>query len=206
MTTTAARRAAIVPPSPPSVPRVCLVAVRADRAVLDGGWWPRSADPVAELPGLVLALGECFGPVRRMMLNRGSWDSHPRRLAVGSRVIRIGWMVSVDPALVIASTENGDQFDLLVVPPGTAEAAARKAMARAADPSDTTRAPDILAEIRVPKARPLAEPPGRDAAAVSVWDNEGGRQVEDGPQDGPHWTAEYCPVAVSARPVAPLAR
>jgi hypothetical protein len=70
-------------------------------------------------------------------------------------VVRIGWFGSVDPALAIATTEHGDQLDLLVVPPGTAEAAARSAMARAADPTDTTRGPGILAAIPAPAPSPL---------------------------------------------------
>jgi hypothetical protein len=142
--TTTADRTTVVSPSPPSTPRVCLVPTRAGRAVLDGGWWPRSGDPVAEIPGLVLALDERYGPVRRLMLSSRAWDSRPSRLAVGSRVIRLGWFVNVDPALAIATTERDGQIDLLVVPPGTAEGTARAAMARAADPADTTRAPDIL--------------------------------------------------------------
>ena len=34
--------------------RLQVVATRATRAVLDGGWWPRSRSPATELPGLVL--------------------------------------------------------------------------------------------------------------------------------------------------------
>lgn len=174
-----AHRGTTSPPSPPSTPRVCLVPVRASRAVLDGGWWPRSADPVAELPGLVMELSERYGPVRQVMLNRRSWDAWPRRLAVGARVIRIGWFASVDPALAIATTERGDQLDLLVVPPDVAEAAARHAMQRAADPTGTMRAPAILAAILAPPARPLTGTVGRDTDAGGVWDNEGGRQARD---------------------------
>jgi len=33
-----------------------LGSARAPGTLLDGGWWPRSADLAAELPGLVLAL------------------------------------------------------------------------------------------------------------------------------------------------------
>jgi hypothetical protein len=88
-------------------------------------------------------LGERYGPIRQMMLSSRVWESRPRRLTVGARVVRLGWFTSMDPALVIATTEQGDQLDLLVVPPGTAEAAALRAMARAADPADTLRAPDI---------------------------------------------------------------
>jgi hypothetical protein len=178
MTAITTDRTAIVPPSPPSTPRVCLVPVRAGQAVLDGGWWPRSADPVAELPGLVLALDERYGPIRQIMLNRTAWDSHPGRLAVGSRVVRLGWFASVDAALVIATTEHGAQLDLLVVAPGTAQDAARRAMARAADPADTTRAPDILLTTTAVPARPRTVAAGQDTDAGSAWDNEGGRQVE----------------------------
>src|SRR5688572_29184450 len=115
--TAPAHRATIVPSLPPSKPRVRLVKVRAGQAVLDGGWWPRSADPAAELPGLVLALGERYGPIRQLMLNNHVWDNRFRRLAVGARVVRLGWFASVDPGLAIAITEQGNQLDLLVVPP-----------------------------------------------------------------------------------------
>jgi Family of unknown function (DUF5994) len=170
MSTTTAQRVAIVPQSPPSTPRVCLVPTRTGRAVLDGGWWPRSCDPVAELPGLILSLNERYGPIRQVMLNSTAWDSRFRRLMVGPRAVRTGWFTSLDPALVIATTDSGDQVDLLVVPPSTAEGAARAAMARAADPTNTMRAPQILAAI--PAAADRA-PAGLDADAGSAWDNEG---------------------------------
>lgn len=177
MTMTATHRVTIVPPLPPSTPRLCLVPVRAARAVLDGGWWPRSADPIAEVPGLVLALGDHFGVIRGLMLNRDAWDSRPRRLAVDGRVIRLGWFASVDPALVIASTERGDQLDLLVVPAHTPEAAARTAMSQAADPANTIRAPDILAAIPARLARQSVAATARDTDARAAWDNEGGHLV-----------------------------
>jgi hypothetical protein len=150
---------------------VHLGPVRAGRAVLDGGWWPRSGDAVTELPGLIVALDARFGPIRQVLLNIGAWDHRFRRVAVGTRVVRMGWFTSLDPALLIAITERGDQLDLLVVPPGTTEVAARVAMARAADPADTTRAADILAAMA---ARPDTAPQD-DVTPVSVWDNEGGR-------------------------------
>jgi hypothetical protein len=181
MTTTADHRGTIVPPLPPTTPRVCLVPVRANQAVLDGGWWPRSTDPIAEVPGLVLALDDRFGPIRRLMLNRDAWDSHPRRLTVGGRVIRLGWFASVDPALTVATTERDQQLDLLVVPVHTPEAAARTAMALAADPSNTMRAPDILATIpAVPASQPVVVA-AHDADARAAWDNEGGHHLEDLP-------------------------
>jgi hypothetical protein len=173
MTTDDIHRATIVAAPPSSVPRLHLAPVRAGRAVLDGGWWPRSWDPVAELPGLILDLDASFGPVRQVLLNIDAWDRRFRRLAVGSRVVRMGWFTSLDPALLIATTERGDQVDLLVVPPGTAQPAARAAMARAADPADTTHAPAILATMPAG----LIAPPDDDSPA-SVWDNEGGHLAD----------------------------
>ena len=174
MSTNDIQRATIVASPPFSPPRLLLAPVRSSQAVLDGGWWPRSWDPVAELPGLILALDSRFGPIRQVLLNIDAWDCRFRRLAVGARVVRMGWFTSLDPALLIAATDRGDQIDLLVVPPATAEAAGRSAMARAADPADTTRAPGILT---VMPAAPDT-PPDDDPAPASVWDNEGGHLAE----------------------------
>ena len=132
-------------PQSPLGPRLSLPAVRAARAVLDGGWWPRSLDAAVELPGLVLALDERYGHIRRLMLSSATWDGRFRRLGVGGREIRIGWFSTVDPAVLIATTDSGDQVDLLVVPPHTPEAVAHSAMATAADPANRLRGPAVLA-------------------------------------------------------------
>jgi hypothetical protein len=141
----AALRAAVVPRSPPSDPRLLLAKARAGQAVLDGGWWPRSWDPVAELPGLVRALSKRYGRIRSLMLNSGAWDGHFRRLAVGADPVRVAWFASLDAALVIAVAEHGEQIDLLVVPPSASTAAAELAMTTAADPTNLLHAPAILA-------------------------------------------------------------
>jgi hypothetical protein len=171
MPTTSAERATIVPSPQPSAPRLALARVRAGRAVLDGGWWPRSRDPAAELPGLVLALSDHYGRIRQVMLSGRAWDSQLRRLAVGANVVRVGWFASLDPALLIATTDRGDQVDLLVVPPDTAVALAEQAMAAAADPANHRRATDLLAATAVP---PAAAENDDSFDPSAVWDNEGG--------------------------------
>ena len=172
---TVIERVTIVPSTPPSRPRLVLAPTRADYAVLDGGWWPRSWDPVAELPGLVLALADRFGPIRQLMLSSTAWDSRFRRLTVGTGVLRMGWFTSMDPALLIATTDRGEQIDLLVVPPQTATTAAEQAMATAARPDNVARAPEILG-MRA-DAHPVAGT-GHDPGPDAVWDNEGGHLVE----------------------------
>jgi hypothetical protein len=143
---------------------------RGGQAVLDGGWWPRSSDPVAELPGLVLALSDRYGPIRNVMLNSSAWDSRFRKLAVGAAIVRMGWFTSLDTALLIATTDRGDQIDLLVVPPTTSATAAEQAMSRAADPTNTTHAPDILAA--------TSAVPVTGAGPSGVRDNKDGRTAE----------------------------
>ncbi|WP_406045756.1 DUF5994 family protein [Micromonospora sp. NBC_00898] len=164
----------VIPPSPPSRPRLSLAPTRG-RTVLDGGWWPRSWDPVAELPGLVLALTERHGRIRHIMLNIHTWDSRIRRLAVGPDVVRIGWFDTLDPALLVATTGRDVQVDLLVVPPGTTPEAAERAMATAADPTNLRHAPDILTTGPTPHATTTTS-----SDAYAVWDNEGGSPASDG--------------------------
>jgi hypothetical protein len=170
MSANATSRATIVASSPPSTPRLVLAPARAGQAVLDGGWWPRSWDPEAELPGLVLALSDRYGQIRHLMLNSVTWDGRFRRLAVGTAVVRTGWFASLDPAVLVATTDTGDQLDILVVPPRTAADRANRAMTAAADPADTRRAPDILAAALTAPAQDPADSPEANA----VWENEGG--------------------------------
>lgn len=166
---TATRRRTVVPPNAPSVPRLRLASVRNSGAVLDGGWWPRSWDPEAELPGLVLALSERYGRIRNVIANSGAWDDQFRRIAVGSDVVRVGWFTSLDTVMVVATTERGDQIDLLVVPPATTAAVAERAMRTAADPANVVRARDIL--VATPAPVPASTGPGRYPHAVR--DDEG---------------------------------
>ena len=122
------------PASPaPSGPRLPLGAVRlrlgavlSHGTLLDGGWWPRSASPVAELPGLILAIEDRCGRVTRIMLGPAGRDSQPRRLAAAGRVVKIGWFPG-QPAGLLTTFCGSSRIDLLVVPPGTAETDARAA-------------------------------------------------------------------------------
>jgi hypothetical protein len=143
--------------------RVVLVKARANRAVLDGGWWPRSTDPAVELPGLIHALSERFAPIRYVLLNNAAWDGRFRRIEVDGRTVRTGWFASLDPALLVATTEAGDQIDVLVVPPSTEDGAANDAMARAADPDDNAGAPEILAAVASADPASRADSAGRRA-------------------------------------------
>ena len=95
--------------------------------VLDGAWWPRSREPIVELTNLVTALAARHMSVRHVMLTAGAWDSHPHRIQIDGRVVRLGWFATLDASLLIADTDSDRRVDLLIVPfdatPGQATAA-----------------------------------------------------------------------------------
>jgi uncharacterized protein DUF5994 len=137
-------RATIYSLSPPSTPRLRMEPTGSGRGPLDGGWWPRSTDPVAELPGLILAIDHLRGPVRQLILNAQGWDSHPRRLGVAGRVIRPGHFASQPATLLTAICDRGGRVDLLVIPPDTPRRIADTAMLIAAATDNVLPAQDIL--------------------------------------------------------------
>ena len=144
-------------PAPPSRPRLGPQPDSSARTLLDGGWWPRSADPAVELPGLILAIDERHGPITRIMLGMADWDaSRPRRLRVdspaGSRVVRLGWFETMPAGLLIAIARAG-RTDLLTVPPHTGKPAAWAAMEQAAQASNRAHTPALLA-VAAAAARP----------------------------------------------------
>jgi Family of unknown function (DUF5994) len=143
----------------PARPRLLLQPDRSILTLLDGGWWPRSADPAAELPGLILALDERLGRVTRVMLGSADWNGpRPRGLQVdgtaGGRVVRLGWFATMPAGLLTAFSANGRRTDLVTIPPHTSELDAVAAMRRAAKPDRSRAVPGR----RVPYTRALPTP------------------------------------------------
>ena len=131
-------------PRPPAV-RLRLNRTLSGRGVLDGGWWPRSRDPGAELPELIAGLDSRLGVITRVMLNMDAWDGRPRRVAAGGRRIHVGWFHTMDAHMIGLTNTNRKRFALLVVPPTSTTASAGIAMTMAAEDENSTRPADILA-------------------------------------------------------------
>jgi Family of unknown function (DUF5994) len=151
--TTAAERLTVTSLTPPSIPRLRMESTGSRRTLLDGAWWPRTTDPVAELPGLVLAIDKLRGPVTRLVLAAAGWDPRPRRLGVDGRVLRLGYFASQPVSLLTAICGN-DRIDLLVVPPDTGGGTADAAMILAATTNNLVHARDILLTVGTPTTRP----------------------------------------------------
>jgi hypothetical protein len=137
-------------PAPPDAARLRLDPHPSRTTILDGAWWPRSSDVLAELPPLAAALAGLRGEITHILLNPAEWDlPHPRRAAEGRRAVRLGWYTAQPAGLVTVMSDFGrDRFDLLVVPPGASADSADTALTAAADADDKRRTPELLADIK----------------------------------------------------------
>ena len=145
-------RETVISPAPLAGPRLLLQQDDAGPAPLDGGWWPRSADPAVELPGLVLDLDKRHGRITRVLLGATDWNtSRPSRLQVrgptGTRTVRLGWFASMPAGLLTAISASDQRTDLVTIPAGTSEQDAADAMEQAAHAGNREHAPAILAAI-----------------------------------------------------------
>ncbi|WP_433263399.1 DUF5994 family protein [Actinosynnema sp. CS-041913] len=127
-------------------------ALRPDGAPhghVDGGWWPRSTDPVAEFPALITALAS-RGPIRRVSYHLGVWGPAGRRLTVAGVDVRMEGFHTPQPDIVTLIGPHLTRTVLLVVPPGTAGGAARAVLRAAADQGTTASVAEILEGNGVP--------------------------------------------------------
>ena len=158
VTSTPATAASTRPSAPPGL-RLQLDPTMAGTGAVDGGWWPRSRDPDAELPGLIAGLDASLGPITRVALNLDAWDSAPRRVAVDGRRVRVGWFRQMDAHTIGLTRAAQDRVVLLVVPPQATPAAAQIAMAMAADGATNAGPADILATTGIGGQSPAPVPP-----------------------------------------------
>ena len=144
-------------PAPPAKARLLMQQDRTGRGLLDGGWWPRTNDPAAELPGLIPELDERHGRIIRIMLGTGDWDAtRPRLLSFpasrGRRVVKLGWFDSMPAGLLTAISASGERTDLVTIPPQASVESASAAMRQAATAGNREHSPASLAAITVPAA------------------------------------------------------
>ncbi|OJF11181.1 DUF5994 family protein [Couchioplanes caeruleus] len=75
-------------------------------------------------------------------------STHPGRITVEGRVVRLGWYTSQPAGLLTLICDFGrDRFDLLVVPAQATAACAATAMTAAATTDNQQRTPALLADI-----------------------------------------------------------
>lgn len=116
----------------------------AAMGMLDGAWWPRSADPLAEFPAMIAGIALRIGQPDRVAFNCAVWTEAPGEIVIGGRIIELDGFRSLDKDIVLLHGQDWHRMALLVIPPETAEKAAAAALARASDPYNTESASQIL--------------------------------------------------------------
>jgi hypothetical protein len=130
-----------------------------DAGHVDGAWWPRSRDLAAELPALFAALVTRLGVIERMAYNMNEWRPAARRLETGGTRIKLGGFHSQGANTIDVTSSRGLRVTLLVVPPETQAATARKIAQAAADGGNVERVDTLLARVAgrngMPRPRPV---------------------------------------------------
>jgi hypothetical protein len=158
-------------PAIPLASRLCLCPTLAVRHVLEGGWWPRSRDPAVELPRLIADLNTHFGQraiITRVALNLTAWDRTPHRVAIGDRIVPVGWFQALDADTIALTTTRGDRITLLVVPPETTAPSAAIALAMAALGDNSAHPLAILAASGITTPDAIAASVARHPSCSSV--------------------------------------
>lgn len=136
--------------APPPDPRLSVKSATAVGGQVDGAWWPRSDDAVAEFPGLVMALSSWIGPITRVDCHFDAWG------LVADKLVIKGWPVALAdlPALpahtVMVTGADDRRMTILVIPPGTPGGAARAVLRTAAARDTVATAGEILSGNGVP--------------------------------------------------------
>jgi hypothetical protein len=173
MTSRAGERAA--PEQDPSSPLPARLSLRPPTSPpgpVGGAWWPRSHDLMAELPALTDAFDALRARATTPAARRGTWPQAPCDLPVAGHTVRAAWFASgFDPYTIRLFSYGVGRWDLLVVPPGTAAAAAARLMRAAADPALRLTASALVAaeQCRLDAAGVPGEREG-----VEQWEDEGG--------------------------------
>ncbi len=133
----------------PDGARLSLVPATAPHAGLGGGWWPRSRDATAELPGLIAELSARAGRVSRVALQVGAFDNIPHKLTAGGRKVHVAWFRYMNANTVILTMADRDDLVLLVVPPLASPAAAAQALRAVASGPGVGSADAMLASVGI---------------------------------------------------------
>ncbi|WP_405616712.1 DUF5994 family protein [Streptomyces sp. NBC_00076] len=155
--------------------RLSLAPAGAAPALLDGAWWPRSRDLVAELPTLMAVLDPLWGRITRVTVNPTHWPVVPRKVPVAGHVVNVGWFRSEqDPHELLLLSYHVGRWNLLVVPPWTDPVSAAWLMSAASDPLGTSTASRLMEQAA--RRRTVTE---TDRAVEAVWDSEGGHGARE---------------------------
>ena len=116
---------------------------------LDGGWWPRSRDPIREIQELVWKFPPEYGRISRAWLSTPDWDSEPRMVDLGTRCLRVSSSPYEDTHVLVLQTLSRRRLTLLVVPPSYSRRDGEAALAAASTSGNRTSGADVLGSAQI---------------------------------------------------------
>jgi hypothetical protein len=119
--------------------RLALKPKTALTGAVDGVWWPRTTNPLAEFPAMIAGVELYRRPVDRMAFSPIAWDDAPDRIVVAGATIELEGIRSLDRSTVWVSGVDRHCVVLLVIPPGTNEREATAMLAANGHDSDQAR-------------------------------------------------------------------
>jgi hypothetical protein len=150
-------------PAAPTGPRLSLDPALPQGGGVSGGWWPRSRDAGAGLPGMLTELTARAGRVSRVALQVDAFGSIPHQLTVGGHRVHVAWFRSMNANIIGLTMAGRGGLTLLVVPPQASPASAAEALRLAAAGGHTGRPAEILTAAGI-----ASGDPGRLRAATSM--------------------------------------
>lgn len=117
---------------------------RLDTPGVDGAWWPRSRDPAAVFPELVLVMSSWVGPVCRVTYRLDEWEAAGRELVIDGWPVELAGSVTLERNTVLVTGTHQRQRSLLVVPPGVRGGVARAVLRSAAGPEVVAGVEEML--------------------------------------------------------------
>lgn len=143
--------------------RLSLKPTESTSGYVDGAWWPRSSDLVAQIPALVAELADRWGAVDRVSYDIEAWAPAARRVTAGGRQIRLDGFRGRRPSdAVHVMAAYRPVRTLLVVPPTTEPHRAAETLRRAGTSGNQETIGDLLAQAQ------------SDDSDLNRWDTEGG--------------------------------
>ena len=114
---------------------------------LDGAWWPYSRDLESEMSDLVQQFPPAHGRISRAVYSLPDWDTAPRELVAGQRVITVGASPSDDTHVLIVQLSDGRRLTLLVVPPDFTPGQGEEALLAGSTAGNRHTAGELLLEV-----------------------------------------------------------
>ena len=114
---------------------------------LDGAWWPYSRDLESEMSDLVQQFPLADGRITRTVYSLRDWDTAPRELVAGQRVIEVGASPHDDSHLLVVELGDGRRLTLLVVPPDFTPGQGEEALLAGSTAGNRHTAGELLHEV-----------------------------------------------------------